>query len=266
MAITQSTDEYQIPRGEVFFDPFDSNGNPTGERPFGNCPGMAVTVESEKAEHYSSRRGLREKDAAVTVQVNRTGNLTCDNMAGENVALFLAGTEEEVEQESGTVTGETISGVLQGRHYQLGRTVGNPAGVRDITGVTVKDDATPTPAVFALGEDYELDAALGRIRIIPGGDITDGTNLVIDYTRPAKTWQRIKTGAESELRGALRIIADNASGKDRDWYMPSVTLTPSGEIPIIADSTDFASMGFSVEILKPANGEAIYVDGRPLAA
>lgn len=266
MAITQNQDQYQIPRGEVFFDPFDTNGNRTGERPFGNCPGMTVTIESEKAEHYSSRRGLREKDAAVTIQVNRTGNLTCDNMSAENVALFLAGSEEMVSQTDDSVTDEPINGVLQGRHYQLGQSTSNPAGARDVSSVVVEDDSTPTPVVFVLGEDYEVDLAMGRLHILPGGDITNGTNLRVSYNKTVKTWRRIKTGAESELRGALRIISDNASGEDRDWYMPSVTLTPTGEIPIIAEGTDFASMGFSVEILKPANGEAIYVDGRPAAA
>ena len=35
------------------------------------------------------------------------------------------------------------------------------------------------------------------------------------------------------------IVADNASGTNRDWYMPSVTLTPSGELPIVAEDLGY---------------------------
>ena len=46
MALIHETNQYQIPRGRVYFDPFDANGNPTGEREFGNCPDFSVSVES----------------------------------------------------------------------------------------------------------------------------------------------------------------------------------------------------------------------------
>lgn len=60
-------------------------------------------------------------------------------------------------------------------------------------------------------------------------------------------------------------MSDNATGDQRDFYMPRVSLVPSGEIPVIAEGTDFAQMTFDADVLKPANGEAIYVDGMPLA-
>lgn len=263
MAITYNPNQYQIPRGRVFFDPFDTNGNRTGERYLGNCPAFGIAVATEKAEHYSSETGLRQKDQTILIEVNRTAEITCDNMSGANVALFLAGEEVLVEQSNTAVSGEEIDAVIQGRHYQLGQSAVNPAGWRNVSNVVVEDDATPTPNTFALGTDYELDAAMGRIKIVEGGGIANSTNLVIDYDKPIQTWQRIKTGAESELRGGLRVVADNASGQNRDFYFPEVTLTPNGELPVIADGTDFAAVAFSVEILKPQNAEAIYIDGRP---
>lgn len=261
MSITYERNQYQIPRGRVFFDPFDANDQPTGERPFGNCPGVTINIESEKADHYSSETGLRQKDASVVVEVSRAGELQCDNWSSSNLELFLAGTSETVTQNDDPVIDEEHV-VIQGRHYQLGRSVGNPAGARNVTELVVtSDDTEPVP--FAAGVDYEVDLAMGRIRIVPGGAIGDGDTILCSYEKPAATWDRVKTGAVSELRGALRVIADNASGANRDWYMPEVTLTPNGELPVIAEGVEFVPMGFSLEVLKPANGEAIYVDGRP---
>jgi hypothetical protein len=262
MALTYQQNTYTIPRGRVFFDPFDVNGDPTGERYLGNCPSFTISVETEKAEHFSSETGLRQKDQSIVLEVNRTAALTCDNVSAQNVALFLAGSEELVSQTNTVVADEAIAGVIQGRYYQLGKTEANPAGARSVSAVTVQDDAG-TPTTFVLNTDYELDATLGRIKVIEGGAITNGTNLVIDYTKATTTWQRIKTGAESELRGVMRVVSDNASGVNRDFTFPLVTLTPSGELPVIADGTDFASLGLEVEILKPQNAEAIYIDGRP---
>ena len=75
----------------------------------------------------------------------------------------------------------------------------------------------------------------------------------------------MKSGATAEVSGSLRVVADNASGTNRDWFMPKVTLTPSGDLPVIQEGTDFTTMEFGVEALKSANREALYIDGRPAA-
>lgn len=267
MSITKTTNEYSIPRGRVYFDRFNANGQPTGEVAFGNCPGFTFTAETEKAEHYSSEGGLAEKDAALIVQVNRSGSLTCDNFSTNNLALFVSGAVEQQAQTAGTVADEAYT-VHQGRIYQLGTSAAFPAGVRGVTDVVVKsaDGAT----TYALGVDYNTDLDMARVQIIQGGSIPEpvngvGTAIKIGYKTTVKNWTRVKSGSTAEVQGALRVIADNASGANRDWYMPKVTLTPSGDLPIIQEGTDFTSMEFGVEILKPANGEALYIDGRPAA-
>lgn len=264
MPIVHITNEYAIPRGRVYFNPFDANGLPTGEIPLGNCPGFTFTAETEKAEHFSSEAGLAEKDAALIVRVNRTGTLNCDNFSLDNLALFVAGTKETQAQSAGAVTDEAHS-VLGGRLYQLGESADAPAGVRNITDVVVKSaDGLTT---YILGTDYNTDLDLGRVQIIAGGalDNPTPTAVKINYSTTAKSWQRVKSGATAEVGGQLRVIADNASGTNRDWFMPKVTLTPSGDIPIIQEGTEFTSMAFGVEVLKSANREALYVDGRPVA-
>jgi hypothetical protein len=179
-----------------------------------------------------------------------------------NLALFVSGSQETQTQAAGSVTNE-VHTVTPGRIYQLGSSALAPAGVRNITTVVVTNAAGTT--TYALDTDYVLDLDMGRLQILPGSTIPAGTVVHVDYATTAKSWSRVKSGATAEVSGSLRVIADNASGTNRDWYMPKVTLTPSGDIPIIQEGTDFTTMEFGVEVLKSANLEALYIDGRPAA-
>lgn len=260
MAIIHVTNEYAIPRGRVYFDRFDAAGLPTGEIALGNCPGFTFTADTEKAEHFSSESGLAEKDASLIVKVNRSGKLTCDNFSSENLALFVSGSTEVQAQTAGAVVDESHT-ATPGRIYQLGAGNTAPAGVRNISAVTVKNGATP----LVLGTDYALDLEMGRLQILPTSALPPATLIKVGYTTTVKSWVRVKSGATAEVSGSLRVVADNASGTNRDWFMPKVTLTPSGDLPVIQEGTDFTSMEFGVEVLKSANREALYIDGRPAA-
>lgn len=263
MPIQHVTNQYLIPRGRVYFDPHDASGNLTGEVALGNCPGVTVTIASEKWEHYSSETGLRQKDGGGVIQIDRTGSLICDNFSPSNAALWLTGTQETKTQAATAVTGENRV-VKKGRIYQLGATTANPLGVRNVTGVAVWSTGG-SPAALTAGTDYNVDAETGRIQILAAGAIDDDDTVEFRYTPVAASFEAVKSGAVAELTGALRIVSDNATGGNRDWYMPKVVLTPDGDLPLIAEGTDVAQMNFGLEVLKPANAEAIYCDGRPVA-
>lgn len=255
MGLQHETTELQIPRGRVYFKPDGANG----EVPLGNCPSVNLTVDTTKAEHFSSQTGLRQKDASLDIEVNRTGALQCDNMTMLNAARFFAGAVATVNQAATPVTDE-LHTVTPGEYYQLGQTTANPFGARNISAVSVSH--TSGAPVYVEGTDYELDLPTGRLQILEGGAIAAG-DVHVDYTPAAATWEQVASGAATKVSGALRIVADNASGANRDWYLPSVNLTPSGDMPIINEDTNFATMSFDLEVLKPANQEAIYIGGRP---
>ena len=135
--------------------------------------------------------------------------------------------------------------------------------MRNVSAVTVKSaDGLTT---YVLGTDYALDLDMGRLQILATSTIPAATPIEVSYTTTAKSWTRVKSGATAEVSGSLRVVADNASGTNRDWFMPKVTLTPSGDLPVIQEGTDFTTMEFGVEVLKSANREALYIDGRPAA-
>lgn len=255
MPLQHETTELQIPRGRVYFQPEGANG----ERAFGNCPSVTLTIATTKAEHFSSQTGLRQKDASLDIEVNRTGQLNCDHMSMLNAATFFAGAVAAVAQANTPVAGAAYT-VTPGEFYQLGATTANPFGARNIASVVVKD-ATDT-TTYVVGTDYEVDLALGRLQILEAGTIAAGV-IHVSYTPATASWEQATSGSATKVSGALRIVADNASGENRDWYMPSVNLTPSGDMPIINEDTNFATMAFDLEVLKPANQEAIYIGGRP---
>lgn len=262
MPVTYKKNDYLIARGRVFFDPFDASENRTGEIYLGNCPSVTINIETEEAEHYSSEAGMREKDGSWVVEVKRTGSLTCDNFSPANAALWLSGTHEVKSQTATPVEAEEIT-VVPGRLYQLGQTSLNPLGVRNVSAVAVKSDDGLT--TYAAGTDYNVDLETGRIQILESGTIAAGV-IKVDYTPVAGQYEAVKSGANAKLYGSLRIVSDNATGGNRDWYFPKVTLLPSGELPLVAEGTDVVTMEFGLEVLKSANAEAIYVDGRPYAA
>ncbi|HEX7720225.1 MAG TPA: hypothetical protein VF389_10495 [Woeseiaceae bacterium] len=259
MALVHTSNEYQIPRGRIYWDPRDDDDALTGEESFGNCPSFNIAIETEKLPHFSSETGLREKDASRVVQIDRTATITCDNVSFDNLAKYLSGTVETVTQTADPVVEAALT-VIPGRIYQLGRTDANPAGDRNIAALAITDDAT----TYTLGTDYAVDLVKGRLQILESGTIPAGA-IEVSYTKPAKTWKRIKTGATSELRGAIRVVADNAGSSNRDYYMPVCTLKPTGDLPVIAEEAEYVAMEFELEVLTPANGAAIYLDDAPVA-
>ena len=109
MALTHTSNEYQIPRGRLYWDPRNALDQLTGEEEFGNCPSFNISIETEKLEHFSSQTGLREKDDSRVVQVNRTATVTCDNVSFDNLAKYLSGQVETVTQTSTAVAGATVA-------------------------------------------------------------------------------------------------------------------------------------------------------------
>lgn len=256
------TNEYVLPKGRIYFDRFDDNGNPTGERYVGNTPGFTVSIDTQNLEHFSSESGIKEKDLDIVTQITRNSQVTVDDISDDNLALFFTGDLTSIVQSATPIVDEAINNVQQGRWYQLGETSGNPAGIRDVSAVTITDDV-PNPAFTeGAGNDYLLDAELGRIYIIPGGNIANDTNLLCDYTPAAKTVTQMAT-ATKQIKGKLRYVADNPQGKNRDLLAPSVTLKPTGDFSMKSEDDALTSMQFDVGFnKKDSNTAAVYINSR----
>lgn len=265
---------YTLGRGELHFAQFKpETQNPGGERYIGNTPEWNATIESENLDHYDSDHGIRELDESIVLQTNRNASFITDNISPENIAYFFFGSVTALAVTAQTVDDEVIEGVIQGLTYQLGMTEANPVGARLLDVYTPGVDPTPDVNVivepagggtaYVEGTDYDINLTTGRLTIIAGGGIASATDIQVSYKTLASTRDRIISGSKP-IEGALRYISFNPVGKQFDWYMPYVKLAPNGDYALKGD--EWQQIPFSVQILKKAGLEAIYVDGSPLAA
>jgi hypothetical protein len=252
------SNNYTLGRGELHLARFKAGTQtPEGERYIGNSPEFSLNVEAETLDHYSSDRGIREKDDSIETQVNRMGSFVTDNVNPKNLALFFFGTDQVLTVAAAANQTESLADVVPGLFYQLGTSAASPSGARNITNLVIKKGA----AVLVLGTDYLADLALGRIEIIEdGATIISGDDLTAEYTIAASTRERVISG-NKPVEGSLRYIAFNPKGKQQDFFLPWVKITPNGDFNLKSD--EWQQISFKVEALKKPGLEAVYIDGRP---
>lgn len=164
---------------------------------------------------------------------------------GNGITLAkTAATPGNITVGAATLTGgadveETITAIERGLWYQLGSTDATPQGVRGIGTVEIADIAE---------DSYVVETATGRIYFKPEAeDIVDGvTDAVISYGVSAGVEDIVIAKGET-IEGALRFIANNAAGTNRDYFWPYVKLTPDGDFALKGD--DWQNMTFNFEIL-----------------
>ncbi len=252
---------YTLGRGEVHFAAFAPGTQVAGGFRFiGNCPEFTLTREEETLEHYSSTGGIRVKDDEVTLQLDTSGSIVCDDVDPKNIAMFLYGTVATITTSSATGTVNTFNLIEKGLSYQLGVTPSTPTGVRSVASVVV-NRVTPA-AVLVLGTDYSLDAELGVVTLLASGvTLTNGQNISVTFNVAAGTRLQVAAG-QSAVEGALRFVSYNPKGLRFDYYMPWVKLSPNGDLSLIGD--EWQSINLNVEALKLGALATVYVDGRPL--
>ena len=257
------TKNYTLGAGKLYFDRFDAAGNATGEYYIGNTTSLTGSTDETREEHYSSDERERAKDASVVTQSDQTVAFTTDDIQPENLAMLWKGTAETLAVAAQAAQTEDIT-VLRGRWYQLGVSPTAPTGARAITFTSLTDDGDVAVPGGSGGANYEVDAELGRIYIKEDApDIEDGDTLSATYDIGASSRTVIISKGET-IRGALRYIADNTAGENRDDFWPLIELSPDGDYEFKADS--WSEMSFTGEVLKKEGYEKHYVDGRPVTA
>jgi len=255
---------YTLGRGELYFNKFKPGTQiGVGERYFGNTPAVAWHVQANNLDHYNSDAGVKEKDMSIALQTDRTGSFTTDNIDQESVALWWFGSAQALTVSATTGATSSFDGVKVGYFYQLGESATNPMGDQLVSNVVVKNDIA-SPVTYVAGTDYNLNATLGRIEVLEGGAIVDGTtNLRITYDTTASTRDQVLSGS-TPIEGSLRFIAYNPQGDNIDYFFPYVKITPNGDFTLKGDN--WQEIPFTLEILKKTGYEAMYSSKRAVAS
>lgn len=258
-----ATKNYTLGRGKVYFSRFKTGTQiPAGFYYIGNTPEFNLTIESETLDHFSSDEGIREKDDSVPLEVTRTGSLITDNIDPKNVALFFFGIDSTVTQAVVASSTETLTDIVAGHAYKLGVTEANPTGYFGIdpTGFAVEIGGVPLVA----GTDYTMNYDVGLLTFLDTSAVAvSGTDAEVTFAVRASTRDRIISGS-TPVEGAMQYVAFNPKGRNFDYYLPYVKITPNGDYALKGD--EWQQIPFSIEALKPTAGEAIYMDGRPIYA
>lgn len=236
-------DKYFKGGAKVYFDLEDSNGALTGQRFLGSVKTIGSQLQETKIEAKDYTLPTPSVVKSVASDRKLEISLELQEFQLENLALGHAGELVAANQSSGSVTDQAINGIKLNRWY--------PVGAYDITTVSAKKG--PSTAV-ALGVDYELDAKFGLIYIKSGGLFADGDNLLVSYTKAAKTMKKLQIGTKTVLEGRIVLRSNPLSGPRLEGTYWRAQLSPDGEMPWISE--DFGTFKLKATVLADSEGHA----------
>ena len=239
------TDNLVLGKGKLYFEEFaDGQTAPLGRYRFmGNVPTLTVNQETQTLDHFSSTGGIRIKDRSVTLQTDMGGQFTTDDMSAKNMALLFQGTEGADTIGAATGLAETITGASLDTYIQVGTTPSRPEGIANLANVYL----TVATDTLVAGTDYDVDVGTGMVYLRDDAvDLAEGDNVVIHYGTAAGSRNRV-ADSTTEVYGALRFIADNPVGDNRDFVWPYVKVTASGDLGFITEEWQTATFDFEVQ-------------------
>jgi len=187
--------------------------------------------------------------------------------AANLVAAINAGAGEGTTYGTGTLAHPDVSAALDTANVDVTAlvegTAGNSIATTENGSGTSWGGATlsgGTGTSYVEGTDYSVDYDNGILTIIDGGAIGEGDDIDVFFGVEASTRDRVISGSDA-VEGALMFIAANPKGKDFNYYMPWIKVTPNGDYALKGD--EWQQIPFNLEILKPTNSPAITMDGKP---
>lgn len=258
---------YVLGKGRIYLDRLPNNVEITsttqgeGERYLGNTPGFSFNTTSESLDHFSAEQGIGEKDDSVQIRVDRNGNISCDNINKENLALWFLG-NASVEAQAAATAVTTTRTVKKGHWYKLGQTAANPMGSRLVSSVTAAIGGTAVSN--ASNVNFIVEASTGRVQIQPNAPGIDDDDVVtFTFDVAASTRNAVVSGSDS-IYAALSYIADNPKGVNDNMYVPYLKISPDGDYDIKGE--DWQTMNFTFEILTKPGHAAVYIDDQAVSA
>ncbi len=202
---------------------------------------------------------------AVTANPSGVREVTSVTAAAATTAIWVTATAYSA--------GDKVKKISGGTHLYQCTTAGTSGGSEPTWPTTIDATVTDGTVVWTcIGilapdttNDYTVDATLGRIYVKPTARVsaTYPVPWVFGYTKSAVSREQLLTSGTADVYGALRFIAANAKGVNRDLYGCNVLLSPSGEIVFKADSPTYAELSFDISFNVGVSGEpALIIDGR----
>ena len=188
MATPANINNYTIGKGKLYIANWTLAGGAGAYTEMGNCPSLEVELSVDRLEHFSSREGLRDRDAYPVVQTQYTITFECDEMAATNLNKFLLGQQ----------VGNSIY-MLQNaeKEYALKFEATNPVGVK-YRWLFHRVVLTPNGALALIGDNEWQSMSF------TGEGLADSTNQA---SSPYSTVTRITTTTTSSTTSTSTTTA-----------------------------------------------------------
>ena len=231
MANAPSASNVMLGRGAIYFDRRTTTDNTVGSFHLGNCDQFGVNITTEKLTLIDNTQQSSSPYKEVVVETAVAINISGFEFSKENMALATMGANSTLTQAAASIAGEVLASAtvtnLLGKYFFLSK--------RDVSNVVLKQGAT----THTVDDDYEIvDAARGLIRILPDGDIADGTALTADYDHAAiltaSALDLVFGGTSAAIEGKLRFISNNTTGPNWDFVAWNASLRPNGDIAFLS--------------------------------
>ena len=237
---------YTLGGGTLLVSEVDSTltGGYKGFVSVGNMPNFTTTLDPEFLEHYTSQSGKRVKDEEVVSQINASITAEVDEFSAENIRAFFYGGDVS-SYAAQTATTATATGVI-------GTTRDLYLEQKGAASIVVKSPGGTT--TYSLTTDYTVEDVfeLKAIRWVSGGSITDGGEVLVEYTYTEDGGQKFEVLSNTQKEGKARLIGRSDAGTNWRWDIPSVKVNASGDFGLTGD--DWSSFSIEIAVLEDSTG------------
>jgi hypothetical protein len=211
----------------------------------GNVASLAfrVTEDVKELRDYTQPGGGTYNEVRRVQSVE--SSIRMHDLSPENIALALFGDVSAIAAEAVSNEPHTAyQGGLVKTLFPINTTV-DP----------VVNLAGSPSTLFVEGDDYEVSEA--GITIVEGGDIVDGSAIVIDYTKAAGNAVEVLLNSSQEYEMVFAGLNEARSGKAVSVHAYRVKIGAAQEIALIGD--EYAAVEVAGKVLKDTtkNGTSV---------
>lgn len=234
--------------GDLFFNRV-VGGVSQGWLRFGNATQFQIQENSEiKTRKSRQKASYGQTLNSVAIKGDAEISITLDDLDKDNLALAFLGTVSGVSVTGGSATAE-VATAIHDKSLELAN--------RKVSSVVVQDQTDTT--TYVLGTDYEIEnAAMGFIKVLSTGAITDGQTLHISYDYATVAGNKVAGGTDASIRVALRLDGENLATQQpviADVY--EAELSPQSGVDFLAE--DFANLELNGTLNTPSGKTEAYV-------
>lgn len=216
------TNYYAMGGLTVEFQP-EINGSPSGIwANLGPINNPQPQMNNQVYDHFDARSGVRKKDMSVTTEQSLSIQFQTDEHNPMVMSAMLLGNAYEETGTTVAVVDEVVTIGANGWGLLAHTPKATPAPVvTNMAGTTT----------YAVNTDYQIlvgPDGKSYVVINPGGAITVGQQLKVDYSYDSGTELVIMPLTVTEIPGQIRLTWRANKGKNWQWYHSKVSLKPSG--------------------------------------